>query len=652
MQNFDIKAFSVKYMPFLRVFSLIFSVAALRCGRGFLWLILILIGIKTASAQNSVSLQSRIDKEKVALNDYIEISFDVQNAQPDAFNPPRFNDFEIAGGPNQSSEMSVINGVVSRNVTYSYYLSPKKIGIFTIPAATMTYRGKQFQSQPVTVEVVKGNGKSGYNAPPNPFAQTTPPTNPKHKISDAKLAKGIFVKAEVNKRAAFIGEQITVTYKLYTRYALNGKQFTQLPQFKGFYPIEFKQFDSNTHRENVGGVSYSVETLRKIALFPQKEGVLNIDALGVQVGVIEDGDENLLGIKQNIHPFDVISNAGTVAVRNLPNNKAQKLERSENFDNFDGAIGTYAMQAVATPNTLTTDEAITINLTITGNGDLKRLGAPHLNLSDTTAFEVYQPKIIDRAEETTNDITGQKLFEYVIIPQKKGKFSIAPSFTYFDTQLKTYQTLRPKTFNFEVAQGKKTINTRAANDTIRRKNRPVTELRPQQASILASPKTDKPLFGSAIFWLLCLAPFMIVGLLVFYKKIKTERNDIDELTLRKLQAIEYATQRLAKAKICHKQNQNTLFYNEIQKALLGFVSDKFGINNAQLNKTFITSYLQNQNIPAEAIKRLTNILEKCEIAVFAGGNISNTDDSTTRTHVLEECEYIIEAINKKVTRVL
>lgn len=626
-------------------------------GKNIILLLFVFI-INTAIAQNTIVFESSIDKQKVALNDYVEVSFAVRNAQPDVFTPPAFNDFNIAGGPNQSSEMSVINGAVSRNVTYSFYLSPKNIGVFTIPAATIKYRGKQFQTQPQTVTVVKANGKAA-NTKPNPMAgfpgsltQNSPKSKQKATLSDVQLAKGIFIKVETNKREAFVGEQITVDYKLYTRYGLSGKQFIQLPQLKGFFPVEFKQFDSNTRRENIGGVSYAVQTLRKVALYPQQEGTLTIDELGVEVGVIADNTEDpfsdpFFGGSQSVRPYEVHSIAMPITVRALPREQPKK---------FSGAVGAYVMQSVAVPTDVTTDDAVSVTLTITGNGDLKRIGMPNIGLDDSTAFEIYEPKVTDRSEETANDITGQKNYEITLIPRKVGKFMISPTFTYFDTQTKQYKTLQPKTFEINVTKGTKPIIAYNPLDTTAVKTQEPRLLRPQRSTLYTTVNmAQNHLLGSRLFWLLFALPFLSIAVMLAYKRVAKVRSNIDTNALRQQHANTAAQQRLATAKILQTQstenshNAGNNFYNELQKALLGYVGDKFGIANENLNKPFLKDFLLRQQVETDTINRLIAILEQCEMAVFGG---SNSGSSAQRSAIFSETEAIITAIEENVKKIL
>jgi hypothetical protein len=339
-----------------------------------------------------------------------------------------------------------------------------------------------------------------------------------------------------------------------------------------------------------------------------------------------------------------------IIVRALPREQPKK---------FSGAIGAYAMQSIAVPTDVTTDDAVSVTLTITGNGDLKRIGMPNIGLDDSTAFEIYEPKVTDRSEETANDITGQKSYEITLIPRKVGKFMISPTFTYFDTQAKQYKTLQPKTFEINVAKGTKPIIAYNPLDTSVVKAREPRLLRPQRSSLDASVGVGKNiLLGSQLFWLLFILPFGAIAAMFAYKRIAKMRANMDTTLLRQQRANTVAQQRLAKAKILQMQNEgqargtnptNNNFYNEVQKALLGYVGDKFGIANENLNKAFLKTFLLAQNLETDTINRLIAILEQCEIAVFGG---INREDNAQRSTIFNETEGIITKIEESVKKIL
>ncbi len=602
------------------------------------------------SAQNAIRFEATVDQSKVALNDFLEVTFTVYNAQPEAFIPPPFNDFKIAGGPNQATEMNIVNGSVSRVTAYSFYLSPKNMGKFTIGAAKMQYRGRTFVTKPIAVEIVKANAQTGRNARPGknaPPPAASIPTIPnfssgakpsgksqkKQEITETQLAKGIFLRAEPSKKEAFIGEEITVEYKLYTKFGLNGKQFTALPQLKGFFPIEFKQFDSNTHRENVGGTTYAVQTLRKVALYPQKTGELLLDPLGVQVGVITDNPEDafddpfgFMGA-QMVRPYETESSPVKLRVYDLP----QDAPKS-----FKGAVGSFTFSAKVQKRALpsTTDEPLHLELTITGNGDFKRLGTPSLGI-DSTEFEVFDPTITDNTEETPNDIQGQKHYEFILQPRKTGKLQVAPSFTYFDTPSRRYKTLAADIIHLDIAQGSKPINKPAKDSLTATNHSPKGILEVNKAEVSFIPPSS-PLLGSRLFWFLFFVPFLIIVAGGVYKRILYKQGNFSLAVLRRKKANTIAQDRLSKARLLLSQNKTTEFYNEIQKALWGFARDKFELSNAQLSKEYLLQNLPQKGVSVTNIQEFITLLSTCEIATFAGfmGENSNHEQILAKAATL------------------
>ncbi len=602
-----------------------------------------------AFAQNAISFESSIDQSKVALNDFVEITFTVRNAQPESFDPPAFNDFKIAGGPNQVTEMNVVNGAVSRLISYSYYLSPKNIGKFNIGAARMTYRGRVFQTKPLAVEITKAGAQTGRNAKPNRNApppasiipnipgfasnsKTTGKAKKHSELSEAQLAKGIFLRAEPSKKQAFIGEEITVEYKLYSKYGLNGKQLTILPQLKGFFPLEFKQFDSNIHRENVGGTTYTVQILRKIALYPQKTGELLLDPFGVQVGVIADNPADALDDPfgfmgaQMVRPYETESAPVTITVYDLPAGAPK---------NFKGAVGsfTFIAKPKAIPNN--TDEPLHLDLTITGSGDFKRVSMPFLGI-DSTEFEVFEPKITDNTEETPNDIQGQKHYEYVLQPRKVGSLQVAPSFTYFDTPTKKYKTITAENLRFEVAQGKKPLAA-FKKDTLTANNTSPRGVLHQNKTEVAFLKKNTPFLGSRTFWILFFIPFLSLAAAVFYKRILRDKSNIDLRFLRKKQARNAAQDRLTNARKLLAENNTMGFYNEIQKTIWAFLRDKYDLTNAQLSKEYLMQNLPQKGVENAQIDQFIALINTCEMATFAG----MTNNTASHEQVLNEANRLI-----------
>lgn len=606
-------------------------------------------------AQNTISFEASLDQSKVALNDFVEVTFTIKNAQPDSFDPPAFNDFRIAGGPNQVTEMNVVNGAVSRLTTYSFYLSPKAVGRFTIGSAKMEYRGRTFLTKPLAVEITKSGSGSSRNARPNKNAPPPAASLPslsgfsgfssgskssgkakKTQLSESQLEKGIFLRAEPSKKEAFLGEQITVEYKLYTKFGLNGKQFTTLPQLRGFFPVEFKQFDSNIHRETVGGTTYAVQTLRKVALYPQKAGVLELDPLGVQVGVIAENPEDALDDPfgfmgaQMVRPYETETPTIKLTIYNLPPDAPSS---------FKGAVGSFTFSAKAAPQVATTDDAVRLIITLTGNGDLKRLGVPSLG-NDSTDFEVYEPKILDHTEETPNDIQLQKQYEFVLLPRKVGTLRLAPSFTYFDTPTRRYKTLQSEPINLVVSAGKKPLATLQPPPPLVGKNKPASVLRPNRLDVSFTKKTN-PLLGSRVFWFLLIMPFLVLFIAGFYKWFLYKQPKFNPLRLRRRQAATVAQDRLTQVKAHLDKSEISSFYNELQKVLWSFIRDKFELTTAQLSKEYLATYLPEKGVSTLQIGQFFNLIQHCEMATF-GGTIA---DVSRHSEVFAQASHFIQSFD-------
>ena len=607
--------------------------------------IFLLLCANAIFAQSGIRFEASVNQPKIGINDFVEVSFNLSNANDDSFTPPPFNDFRITGGPNQSTQFAINNGSVSRSKTYSFFLSPRKVGSLTIGAATVTVGSKTFTTKPITIEVVKEAAGSGnalaHNARPGTAPQV-PKASKNPTISDKKLADGIYLHAVPSRSKAYIGEQITVDFKLYTRFDLSGKQFLQLPELKGFFPVEFKQFDSNTRREKINGTTYAVQTLRKLALFPQRAGTLTIDPMLIQVGVILDagGADPLdpFSVLANVplaRPYELKSGIVNIQIKDLPANKPK---------NFTGAVGSFSMTVKSSPNALTTDDAVRVEMSVVGNGDFKRVQPPTLGIADSTSFEIYEPKITDAAEETPSDVQGQRKFEWVLLPHKIGTLTLAPTFSYFNTTTKTYENLSlPTPITVAVTAGKKPIVPLTRKDSTTASRAATGAMRPDKTNFTAAT-SHTPFFGSALFWLLSLMPF-IVNIVVFgYRRYRASAAVINAAFIRRDRASTVAQKRLQEAAYFLHQKANRLFYDAISKAIYGYLTDKFELPTAALSHQYLQMTLPQKRVAPDEIAALIRLLNTCEMAIFAGA----IDSATAAQRTYDEAVAFIDSCERVV----
>lgn len=540
------------------------------------------------------------DAKQVLEGSFFEVTFALSNAEGTNFRAPSFgNAFTLVSGPSRSASTTIINGRMSSEMSFSYALQAKKTGTFTFGPATVEVNGKQLRSNSVTVEVVK-NENVGKN-------------------NRAQKGEDLFVKATLNAREAYLGQQVRLDYKVYTRVDLENFNFVEESDYVGFYVEEIQHPDSHMEEEIVNGVRYNTRVLRSIALYPQKEGKLTIDPATLQVAVVAGGSADpLTGLTfgAEIRRVPLRTEAITLQVKPLPPNAPAS---------FSGGVGIFNMNSVINRTEVTTDDALTLRLTLTGDGDMKRVRPPLLNLGE--AFEVYDPKVIaEEASETAGLRVSRKSIEYLIMPKKAGQFTIQPEFSFFNAESKQYETLKDYSYQVTIRQGN---GTRSDANGLEES----TELQPLKA-ITNLSKGHAPLFDQPIFWLLALAPGLAWGGTALYQYLRAlgkERRD--EARLQK-NARKIALGHLNQAEQHLKANQSRDFYDAVSKAILGYLGDKLKIPKADWSKEKITAAMAQMNVQPELVEGLQKLLQNCEMALFAG-QANATAMQETYTNALE-----------------
>ncbi|MBK8563237.1 MAG: protein BatD [Saprospiraceae bacterium] len=255
-----------------------------------------LLVASVVTGQTDIVFEARTDARQVTLDGYFEVTFSLKNANGSQFAPPSFKDFDIVAGPNTSSSMQIINGHVTREMSYGFTLQPTKVGKFTIGSAAVKVNGKAFRTSPIVVEVVKGSIRS-----------------------KSKNGEEFFIKIIPHKRTAYVGEQVMLDFKLFTKVAIEGYEIPEDPNYDGFYAVELRRFNSNTVQEVINGQQYATKVLRRIALFPQQAGKLTIDPFKMQLAVVEgDGGRSGFFFKRNVRSVNFTTDAIEIDVKPLP----------------------------------------------------------------------------------------------------------------------------------------------------------------------------------------------------------------------------------------------------------------------------------------------------------------------------------------------
>lgn len=557
---------------------------------------------------------------QVAVNQTFYLSFAL-NAKADKVASISFNTFDVLGGPSQSysSSTSIVNGKMSSTTsyTYTYILQATKEGSYTIPAVTFVVDGKQVKSNPLNIKVVASSSgaNSGSGAGQSARSQSA---------STSFDKKDVFVKTFASKSNPYQGEQVVVTHKLYVGTSVNGGfrvEKVDMPTQSGFwsYTLGDPNADAPHTVETVNGKKYNVYEIRRTALFPQKSGKLTVSPMKIDllcrvIYQVRSNDfwDDFFGGGQRSQDYhlNLSSNSITLNVKDLP--------QKGRPENFSGVVGSFDIKSHLTRNELKTNDAANLIVTIEGTGNLQHIEALPINFPPD--FDVTEPKITDNINTRGNVVTGSRSFEYILIPRSVGEFVIpATEFVYFDNNSGRYKTLSTEEYQFKVAKG--ASDSGVATTVANKKD---VQILDRDIRFIKSVNDGfKPagnrFFGTWLYWLLLLLPFLVQGIfIVIWKQQIENRRNVAQLKDRRANKV--ARKRLKKAGKLLADHSKEEFYVEISRALWGYMSDKFHIPLAQLSLETVELKLKEKQLSEDSINDFMATLNQCEYARFAPGD--------------------------------
>lgn len=555
----------------------------------------------------------------ISMGEQFRLGFTI-NTQGTDLQLPDLSNFDVLMGPStsQSSSIQIINGKTTQSMSFSYIfvLRAKAEGKFTIRPASIKVGGKTYESNSLNIQVVKGQPQQQQAGQQGGQAQAQDDT-PTGNISKENL----FVKVAVDKSNVSKGEQILATVKLYIspNVPLNGFDDVKLPTYEGFWTKDIEvPTQINFTREVYNGRIYQVGILKKTILFPQQIGNIRINPFEIsclirqrvrqQQSFFDDFFDNYRIVKAK-----VISDPLTVVVKDLPNQP----------DGFTGAVGNFSFSGSLDKVNGKTNEAMTLKLTVSGNGNLNLINPPKIELPQD--FESYEPKTSDKTMAGENGMNGSITFEYLFIPRYAGNFTIpAVKFVYFNPSIRQFETKTTEAFNISVEKGKDDGKTSVVSsyskEDLKMIGKDIRFIK-QNKSVL-KPKGSS-FYGTFEFYLIYI--LSTVAFIVFYilnrKKIKESENIV---LVKNKRANKVALKRLREAAGFLKNNQAEQFYEAVIKALWGYLSDKLSIPLADLNREKASSDLIEKGISQEVVSDLMKIIDDCEFARYAPAAFSGT----------------------------
>ena len=528
-----------------------------------------------------------------------------------AFSPPSLSNFTILAGPSTSTMQGVetINGKTSysRSVTYTYILQAGKEGKYDLGTASFEIDGKSHNSQKIQIEVVKGD------------ANTSQSNNSRDQQSSTNVSDNdLFVRTHISKASAYRGEYLLATVKLYTK-TLNIARFedVKFPTFNGFWNQEIETPQQlEFQRENVNGTLYNSVILRRYVLFPQQTGELVIEPFEVTCVL------QIRGTSTSRNVFDSFFDTPQVVRKKItsPVSRVQiKPLPAGAPSSFSGAVGTnYKMEASFQRDTLVANDAVSLVIKISGEGNLQLIEAPKAGFP--VHFEVYDTKITDNARTSSSGVSGSKQFEIPVIPRSAGQFQINPvEFSYFEVNKGQYVILKSTDFLLRIGKDPNAGNAVTMQGVNRQSIQALGEdIRYIKTTALRLHEKGKTFFNSWTFYLL--GVLQIVIFIATYICLRRYRKQsLDVVLVRNKKANKIARKRLKTANNLQQAGDSSGFYEELTRALWDYLGNKLIIDVADLSRERAYEALQKRNAPQKDIDAFLQIVDECEFARYAPG---------------------------------
>ena len=574
--------------------------------------VMLLVGI-TAFAAEKVTFETNAPMI-VSVGEAFRVEFAL-NATPDkgTFSAPSFGEFDVLAGPatSQGSSVQWINGNMTKSVSYTitYVLLPQKKGNFTIGAASIEVDGKRYSSKPTQIEVKEGGSQQSVQQGGNNRGESL------ESQAQSRISKDdLLLRLTLSRSTVYKGEPIRAALKLYNRVSLADYNVSKMPTFNGFWTQRLES-ENKSYRETYEGKVYEVYNLIEYLLYPQQSGTLTIDPVEltavVQV-IVQDnsnydpffgGGRELYNVRRELKTPRL-----AVTVNELPAGAPES---------FGGAVGKFRMEATPSTTQLAANSASTFNVRISGSGNLAFVQAPTLTLP--TSFEQYQVKSTESFKYSGSGTSGYRNFEYPFIARAEGEYTIQPvQFSYFDPERKEYVTLSSGEFTFEitpdasgasapqVVQGVSKEGVRLLSNDIRfiKLGNPALQ-----------DKQEPSIFSTTYFVTLLSMLSLAMGAYLFISRRQRERKNV--VLVRGKRANKVAVQRFRAAEQYMKEENRHAFYEEMLKALWGYMSDKFNIPVANLTKEYVREELQKRGISAEDAALYTSIISQCDEAQYS-----------------------------------
>ena len=611
--------------------------------RTLLTYLLFFFAVITANAEQTRFTMSA--PAAVEMGKQFRLSFTLNERGSNLKLPPGIeSNFDILMGPStsQSISMTNINGQSTQEITYgfTYILRPKQEGNFELRPASIEVGGKIFESNTIKIQIVKAQSQPAQ--PQAGAGGASADEQEQGAPQNVELGSdNLFVKVEMSKQSVFKGEQIIATVKLYINpnIPIAGFDEVNLPTYEGFYTqdVEIPQ-QVNFTREVYNNKIYQVGILKKTILFPQQIGRLTVEPFNMSLLVqqqvkqrsfFDDFFNSFRTVKATISSKPV-----TVNVKDIPKSPAD----------FMGGVGNFNITSDISSEDVTTNDAVTLKVTISGSGNIRLINTPKLQLPSD--FEIYDPKTTDNVSVTNSGVSGTKTIEYLFQPRFEGEYTIpAIPFSYFNPGTGSYETKSTSAYQLRVKKGSGDQSATVVG-SVRKED---VQLLGQDIRYIQQGNPELKLigytfFGTPVFYFLY-GGSTFAFLLLFFIYRKKARENANIALMRNKKANKVARKRLRAAAAFMKQNNNEAFHESILKAFEGYLSDKLGIPIADLNRESSVAGLLNKNVEQSVIDDFVSVVDQCEYARYAPAS-----GSEARHEIYSKAESTMGLMEKQIKR--
>lgn len=600
--------------------------------------ILLFIALVASSAFAAASFNVVNPPGRVAVGQKFSITYRLKNGEGTSLKVPQINGCKLLYGPSTSTSQSyqIINGSMSSSSTidYTYIYRAEKEGNYNVGEASIVVDGKKLTSKGFSINVVPGNsaqqgGSQSGSRPQVEFDDASTQT------ADRSVSPNdVFVRIILSKSTAYEQEAIECTMKLYTKYTISSFLPTKMPNYDGFLIEEMNVQASLNEVETYNGQRYMTAILKKCIIFPQKSGKLTINSGNYDINVVQYDNVNMgFFTVQSPQERSIKVSSNSVSLNVLPLPQPQP-------EGFSGAVGKFSVESRLIGNSFRTNDPATLIYTISGTGNIKYLQEPKIDFP--SEFELYSPKSDIQASVSGSNVTGKMTVEYTFVPQSVGDFRIGgDKFVYFNPATKEYVTLDTQGYNIKVAKGLSAPSDVEQKD-IELKNTDIRHIKLGDKN-----PSLKHEFVITTWWYWCLYGVIVIALV---SVIGINRRNIKRMAdvrgMKLAKANKEAKKRLKLAKVFMDKKQDDKFYEEILRAVWGYLSDKLGIPVSQLSRDNVAFELSKIGASEELCGKFINVLDDCEMARYATGVAQPSAVFEQATSAINELENTAKSLKR------